>query len=377
MKNIIERPFEHLSRRENGKKFEEGIVKNWYIARAFILEMLKDVAFKPGSNEHLHVIVMYDSPLMLSIVRQIALSAHYINYNEESEEESMRNRTIITLVSNNPGIKNELEKEEYLCNLPKYCKYSGSDLVTENKDSYIDIEIRITSDVSEEDKKKCGFVFTEENVKDFCKKKMSDGIDIFGIDTRKAIYTSRIYNLGYSIDNLPAEDIHSTSRYIMALNVFQYSRLKVHPKPIIEEYIREDQGRIKEFLSNIFCSDCFESRYKSIMLCSNGDKKRERHLWEKNNEALSRSEHARWVVEKLIMGYCPLNPRQRFKDESLLYDTRKKAQYRRSLKCNESAPTHIDLCSYRDLRRINPNDMKYDSFLMLAIPKILEKIKDE
>lgn len=377
MSKIMEKPFEYLKRRENGEKYEDEIVKNWYIARSFILDKLKDVAFKPDSNDHLHVVVTEDSPLMLCVVRQIALSAHYINFNEEAEDESTRNRTVITLVSKNPGIKKELEKEEYLCNLPKYCKYSEDLSKIENADSFIDVEIHVTSKISEFETTNNKLVINKESVEDFYKQQMAEGVDIFSIDTRKAVYANRIYSLGDVIDNLPAEDIHSASRYSLALNVFQYNRLKEVPKPLIEEHLWEDQNKVKEALSNIFCSDCFKSRYQSIKLCSNGDKKRERHIWEENNEALSESEHARWVVEKLIMGYSPLNVQQRFKDESLFYNTKKKALYRKILKKNDCIPAHIDLCSYRDLRRINPNDLKYDSFLMLAIPKILEKIKGD
>ena len=138
----------------------------------------------------------------------------------------------------------------------------------------------------------------------------------------------------------------------------------------------------------MFCADCFGPRNKVIEICfeealkkeveDKGKKlsKREREkieedVFERNNEALSRSEHERWVVEKLIMGYRPLNNAEWLKYESLFDDARK--AYCKKLKSNAADPAHIDLCSYRDLRRINPDDMKYDSFLMLAIPKILEK----
>ena len=100
-------------------------------------------------------------------------------------------------------------------------------------------------------------------------------------------------------------------------------------------------------------------------------------IWEEQNEALSKSEHARWVVEKLIMGYSPLCAQQRFNDECLFYDKKKKNEYRKSLKRLVQNPAHIDLCSYADLRRVNPDDMKYDSFLMLAIPQILEKVGND
>ena len=377
MIKIMEKPFEHLVRRENGMNFEEEIVKNWYIARSYILERLKDVAFKPSSTEHLNFLIMEDTPRMLCLARQIALSCHYLNYDEENEDFSLRNRTVITIVSQNPNIKDELEKEEYLCNLPKYCKYVEGTWLTENEDSYIDIEIHIIPEISEEEKAECDYVFTEEDVKEFYKQKALNGTDIYSIDTRKAIYTKRIYSLGTIIDDLPAEDIHNVNRYALALNVYQYSKLKEELRPLFDEINLKSQTNVRENLSNIFSSDCFESRNLSIKLCCNGDKRKETALWKENNKSLSKSEHARWVVEKLIMGYSPLDEQQRFKDEDLFYDIKKKAQYRKALKNNDSAPSHIDLCSYRDLRRINPNDMKYDSFLMLAIPIILKKVKHE
>lgn len=123
MKIQLEKPFEFLKRKENDACYEKGIVDNWYKARVFVLDRLKDVAFKPTDNDHLNVFVYADhdeqhlSPLMLAVVRQIALTAHYLNFFEGNEKESPRNRTVITIVSKNPDIKKELEKEEYLCNL--------------------------------------------------------------------------------------------------------------------------------------------------------------------------------------------------------------------------------------------------------------------
>jgi len=72
------------------------------------------------------------------------------------------------------------------------------------------------------------------------------------------------------------------------------------------------------------------------------------------------------------MGYRPLNKQERIKDERLFGDVKKR--YRDQLKKRQNDPTHIDLCSNADLRRINPNDMKYDCFIMLAIPMILKRI---
>lgn len=372
--NILkEKPFEYMRRMENGSPFETETVKNWYIARAYVLEKLKDVAFKPDSNAHLHVVVNGDSPLMLSVARQVALSAHYLNFQEDNEDETCRNRTVITIVSRNPNIKEELMKEEFLCNLPKYCKYVNRNSKPENDDSFIDIEIHIVDECPEDNDNNMLF-FSEEDVDAICKLKASEGIDIYSIDTRKAVYAHRIYSLGEVIDNLPAEDINCAKRYAMALDVFQHEKLKKKPQPIIDEKEWRNLNKVKEGLSNIFCTDCFESRKLGIQLCSNGDVRKEKELWEEYNIILSKSEHARWVVEKLIMGYSPLKEQQRFKDEGLFLDEKKKGQYRKSLKTLSKNPAHIDLCSYTNLRRINPNDLKYDSFMILAIPKILEKV---
>ena len=55
----------------------------------------------------------------------------------------------------------------------------------------------------------------------------------------------------------------------------------------------------------------------------------------------------------------------------------KRDAYSRQLKRNAAAPAHIDICSYRELCRIDPDSLKYDSFLMLAIPLILDQIRKD
>lgn len=374
MRNIKEKPFEYLKRMGNGEKFEKEIVNNWYIARAFVLDKLKNVAFKPDSNAHLHVVVADDSPLMLAVVRQVALSAHYINFKEKRDDEDCHNRTVITLVSQNPDIRKELEKEEYLCNLPKYCKFIDKDSAPENIDSYVDIEIHIVDHHPMDEGGENTFCFRKEDVDEWLPKQNADSI--FSIDTRMAIYAQRIYSLGAIIENLPAEDINCSKRYALALNIFQHEKLRKNLQPMIDEGSWKNLATVKESISNIFCADCFLSRKLSIQLCNTEDVLEDEDSWEIHNEALSVSEHARWVVEKLIMGYSPLNPLQRFKDESLFYDKKRKEQYRKSLKKQERYPAHINLCSHADLRRINPENLKYDSFLMLTIPKILKRVAE-
>ena len=375
-----ERLFEYLRRKESGEAFSEDVVNNWYIARKYVLDQFREkkFAFWPGCSHHLHVTIVGDSPLMLAVLRQVALSAHFINFVEYDGFGRLvcRNRTLISLVSNTDAgqIVAELEKEENLCNLLKYCEYSvyGN---TYNKDSYLDIRLEIVSEEPEQS----DLLITEENVQDYVKTK--NGEELFSIDTRNAVYASRAYALGNTINNVPYEGIFSVKRYNRAVNKFQFRLLEENNREADMKLVHDDWNgslsAVKEGLSNLFCSDCFFTRKKEIEKTKDVIEKRTQkktsfsEVWESTNQALSLSEHIRWVVEKLIMGYRPLNDQEWFQYESCFGNQRK--SYAKALKSRSSDPAHIDLCSYRDVRRIDPDNLKYDSFLMLAIPMILDK----
>ena len=342
MKKQMEKPFEYL-RRKDGSTYSSETIRNWYKARAYVLDKLKDVTIGPTSKEHLHVIVTSDTPLMLSVVRQIALVSHFGNFTESPAQ----NRTVISLVSKNRQILEELKKEEYLCNLINLCKYTLFEADPVNSDSFTDIELQILENIPTDNE---GLIVTmsEEEVNAFVDSKSPD--EVFSIDTRKAVLAN----------NLPAENIFDARRYKLALDVFQHSLLKGPISPLVDATKWEtDLIRVKNGLSNINTTDCFGLR---LPFCK-----------EENNEALSNSEHARWVVEKLIMGFRPMNQKERIQDERFF--GKEKSQYRNRLKKNPSDPVHVDLLSFAELRRINPDDLKYDSFLMLAIPAILKRTK--
>lgn len=361
----LESPFEYL-RRKDGSAFEADVILNWYKARAYVMDKLKEVAFGPDSRDHLHVVLCGDSLRMLSVARQVALSSHFANFDDEADD-ALKNRTVITVVSRKPDIVAELEKEEYLCNLPKYCKLTVRNEQPQNVNSYVDIEIRVVDALKPDYGDQCVLV-TEEEVKAFFDANNSD--DICKIDTRKAVLASRIYDLGTLVDNLPYEDIHNPRRYAVALDFFQYDLLQKKVGPLVNDSRwKNSLMTVKGGLSNVFCSDCFEFRAREVALCGN----RGGNPWEVYNVALSKSEHARWVVDKLIMGFRPLNEKERYQEECLFGNQKK--QYRKMLKNNAQDPVHIDLCSYRDLRRVDPDCLKYDNFLMLSIPGILNKVK--
>lgn len=371
-----ERPFEYLKRKDTNEPFPEETIRNWYIARSYILEKLKDISFAPGSGGHLHAVLDGDSPIMLAAARQLALSAHYLNFVEHDAFDHLvcRNRTVITLVSRKEAddILEELEKEECLGNLLKYARHTVSGKV-ENGDSYLDIEWEIVRECPAGN----GFLLiTEDEIKAFAESGKPD--DLFSIDTRKAVFASRVYVLGEVIDNLPYEDIHSPGRYNRALDTFQFKVLQDKKGLQLVTSQWNDPSVARNGLSNVFCTDCFESRELAVRQLypvgrKVGDKERNA-IWEQCNYALSLSEHGRWVTEKLILGFSPLSVQELMQYESLF--GKKRATYSRLLKDNAAHPAHIDIRSYRDLCRVDPDSLKYDSFLMLAIPLILDKIRE-
>ena len=374
-----ESPFQYLRRKDTREPFSADVVKNWYMARAYVLNQLKDISFGPDSRENLHAVIDGDNPLMLSVLRQVALSAHYLNHEERdpSGRLSCGNRTVVTLVSRKDAaeIVSELEKEEYLCNLLQYCRYSLFGEVR-NADSWIDIELEIVGERPDDP----GMVLmTEDRVRSFIGTQIPDSV--YTVDPRMAVYAGRVYSLGAVIDNIPYEDINSAGRYNRALAAFQYKVLKdtTGLQLVRKNEWEQDLTAVKNGLSNLFCSDCFESREKAISRFYPPQKKLGEKevlaIWERFNDALSRCEHNRWVVEKLILGYRPLNGPERTEYAGLFGKSR--SEYSKRLKNRSADPAHIDLCSYRTLRRVDPDNMKYDSFLMLAIPLILEKIRED
>ena len=106
-----ETPFQYLRNRD-GKEFDESIIANWYKARTYVIERLKDIKIGPSSRKTLKVIVEIDGQhkdLMLSVVRHLALAAHFTNYEEYDEfgEISHKNCTTIIIVSKDNNIEEE------------------------------------------------------------------------------------------------------------------------------------------------------------------------------------------------------------------------------------------------------------------------------
>ena len=371
-----EQPFEYLN------PSSEAILHNWYQARAYVLNLLLETLRSADTfPTNWHFVVDGDSDLMLSVVRHLALYAHFISYKESYNSEGKfigENRTIISIVSKTEytAIKEKLERHDFLGNLPKHCPISIFGKV-EHEDSYIDTAIEVVKDENNVSRVPGSLpVITEEEVKNYIES-IEDSRDVYTVHTLKAICASKAYNLGDVVNNLPYEDLNSARRYFNALNIFRWRiMLTFRWRKLINhkgENWNTDINAVRSGISNILCADCFEIREIEINHKAKKDKIRKLKAWQKYIRELSRCEHNRWVVEKLILGYEPLSPEEIFSYEHLFGDSR--TAFWKNLKKNAVAPKHIDICSNRDLRRIDPDSMKYDSFLMLAIPFILDYVR--
>lgn len=201
--------FKHLNKKY-GTIISDDVKICWYEARAYVLHKLPVWEGKEGIGkdccEHLEFVIDGSSMLMLSVVRQIALSAHYTNFNDADGS----NATVINIAckkDERETIENFLRSEECVANLYDLCH-----------ENFVDIDIRLV-DADFEDER--AIHITEEDVKNYAE---IQGDSIYTIDTRKAQYVNMVYNTGCEINNLPPYDPNTAERYNIALDVFCYQQ---------------------------------------------------------------------------------------------------------------------------------------------------------
>lgn len=363
--------------------------ENWYRARYYIMNVLKpldDHAIGCDSGKRMHVVVNWqignadDKQLMLAVVRQICLLFHFPNFDEENG----RNRTRITILADKeevPAAYDDIKSCPYLGDLLDYCKCEVEGDPNREHEEVLPLDVEFVFKTGEEkgtdDDKVIAIEPTDivAGIKGFSEDDMK-------FDVTKGMLVSMVYNTGVEIDNLPANDNANIDRYSTALNVFCY---KLKPDLIQKKWDenskRRDDGtydkmRIKNMLSSVFCADCFEPRIQSLFdikqkalseyILMNFREVMEKISEEKTITAFARCEHSRWNVEKLLLGFKPLTMQDWYEIERRFGKERNDF-----IKKKKKKGWHIDLCSYKNLRRVNPADMKYDYFLMLAMPQIL------
>lgn len=376
------------------KVFDAHEAELWYKARDYVMNRvlpIDDDGIGPDDDKHVHIVAEGIEEKMQAVVRQLCLLAHYPNFDEASGA----NRTVITFCTKKETKLNALETnifgELLQCIQRNQGETPEKQAEIERQNNYFPLDIRFEftkTDIKEFEKQKKEQTNKDEYIKII---KNSDVNEFFekdskltkeGIDVSTGMLVNMVYSTGATIDNLPACDNENVARYSTALNVFCYNlkheeiekKWKESAKPKKDGSYKPLD--IKNQLSSIFCADCFEPRLKGILdtkkktvyeyVLNDFETVMETIRDQKTINALVRCEHARWNVERLIMGFEPLKKEELFEIECL-FGQEKKDKIRKY----KNIFKHIDLCSNKNLRRLNPADVKYDYFLVLAMPQIV------
>lgn len=362
------------------------------------IENLDGNGIRAGSGNYVHLVASNAGGLMIDVLRQAVMFCHFPNFRDDSPEN--RSRVTIFSKTDENGLRELFEKlnttEEGFGNLLKYCVHTvrmrGGKIVAEQKDpSFTDIEVEIIGlgndgkltekDLPENDGNAIVSVFSSpgdwdcpetilrERVYQFFV--LPDDGNIAAEDCppvpETSLFRARLVNMVYFASTYTSEiylrDIGRVSAYIPAIKTFLF-----HTP---DRRTREEWEKLENHLrrSNLYCADRFEYVFRSIGCSVDSPKEKIEEAVNKNILDLGRVEHARWNVEKLILGFRPPNEKERYIDETSFDEER--ADFRKKLK---SRKVHIDICPYDVLRRIDHNAVKYDIFLMLAMPEIVKRV---
>lgn len=331
---------------------DERIRKEWYFARWYINSdtSLLNTFFKlyrnPENNKNINIVFDGYSRPVVAVARQIALLAHFPNFNEKNRENATRITFLVDKDDTNSA-DDFLRNFEYFRNL--YVLSNSPD------HSYLDIIFEITSNRT---------ILESDNVIVYDRNEIDRSFVQFvakeSININKAMMLNMVYRLGGELHNIVLEDTNCIERYKSALLIYS---AKTDAQQMRNSWDSIGKGKpmsaIRLKLSCLLCAD-------SIGLYCGSDIKQWDNFVSKNIKVLAKCEHSRWNVEKLIMEHTPFSKRDRY-NASILFNDEKANFY----KTKKDDFCHPAICSNHDLSLYHPELIKYDVFLLLASPIIL------
>lgn len=340
---------------------KEDLLKNnlLYHARAILKSLptpLDGVGITPDSDKHVHVILQGDDELVLALARYVALIAHYPNFNETTGA----NRTVITLVSPTMSV-DKMKKSQLFGNLPDCCPISvidkeGNETRCPGECGYLDIAFQlILQDPKTYDYQPLSNeILTRIDTADSVALKKEDGM----VDVTGAQLINMVYHVGFDLSHIDLKNIADVKAYRRA--VLRYGLViwdKRQCRTLWEKCKQEDK------LSSFYLTECIECYKRSI--CTGG-------RWSKQRlyqclPYLTKTEHIRWSVSKLIDGFRPYSM-----PELVHYSTLSAKEKEIDKKEKKLQKIHLDICSNEDLKSYDYNAVKYDTVLLLVMPQIVK-----
>jgi hypothetical protein len=184
-------------------------------------------------------------------------------------------------------------------------------------------------------------------------------------------------DLGYD------REIDSDSLAMMVDSVYQSGDWK------LEKYDRQEylgtwlDGKVSDRWSSVFNANAIGGKLRTAGVSADDDFDAIQAAVERSLPVLMQVEHNRWNIEKLLTGFRPLNDIERKEMEALLAKIPSDAEAgdesvaiyygkRRELK-GWPKRAHLDLCSCKELTRVDRWAIHYDADLCRSIPFIVRR----
>lgn len=334
------------------------------------------------SDKHIHAYILGVDSLSLSIAKQLALLCHFPNF----DDNSYVNRTIITIITAGSAVDAMNQFRAMTANLLDYALWrveNGDEVAKcDRQHSFIDLEFEFVKEdvanilkLKNKDCNTVSSIFYSDNTT--LKREVEQAFDVVyrynsetittdnAIDISRAMLVNTVYSSCGGIETINQANAFNADCYTDYIeNTCRY----VRTTKIKEFWDGIATNELK--LSNVFCADTFSLKLRSVGAHPEDDIKTIKTHIGDNLEALSLLEHARWNVEKLILGFRPLNAQEW--EEYTSKSQNKRNAYAKELKAKK---IHLNLCSIGRLLDIDPGNFKYDCLLCLSIPHIISRAK--
>ena len=357
-------------------------------ARNIILNQLEQPldgkGIRANSTQYVHILTVGHDELMIALVRQALMLCHFPNFHDEKEA----CRTRVTILSTQEHNLKSLNLGNVLDVCPWKLQNAQGEVISSGnlQGSFVDVEFCFVELEAidygtyllnmQQDEDAITTLFTPADILEASVlaelKHQLYQVHVVDqntasastmVDVSMAQQVNMVYYASTYTTLIRPNDIDNVNQYILPLQTFIYHTPQ---RKVESEWKKVSDVALK--WSNVYCADCFPYRLKSIGVTKDTPKKEIIEAVKYNLSDLTRTEHARWNMEKLLMGFRPLTPLELYYDEQL--SVTESPLYRKALKKQH---IHIDICSFRTLRRIDPDAIKYDAFMMLAMSEILKR----
>lgn len=166
-------------------------------------------------------------------------------------------------------------------------------------------------------------------------------------------YSNKLRAFGMSAECYHSEMIQEAEIIAQKLND-EYGNLYV----AVDEGEGPDKSDVAKWWSNIYAANFLWSKLRN-MQWSDG-----KELTEEELDTMARTEHARWNMEQLLIGYRPLTATEQ---AEVLENIKLKNPYKSKL-------AHYDICSFARLEEIDKGSIRYDIGLSRILPTIYKEL---